>query len=145
MIKNKVGRPTDYSAKLAIEICDVIAENMLGLKTLCKRNPHWPVPRTIRDWVRNNKEFSHMYTKAKEDQCDLMAEEILEIADDTSHDFRENDEGKIVANNELVNRSRLRVDSRKWIAAKLKPKFYGEKLSYDVKASVHETSLKDLD
>ncbi|HWY33267.1 MAG TPA: hypothetical protein VNX68_01395 [Nitrosopumilaceae archaeon] len=127
------GRPTDYSYDLGEEICSAIADNMLSLKTLCAKNPHWPVPRTIRRWARENPEFSHMYAQAKEDQGDLLAEDMLEIADDSKNDtiIKTNKDGSEyeVANNEWINRSRLRVDTRKWIASKFKPRMYGDKSS----------------
>jgi hypothetical protein len=72
-----------------------------------------------------------MYARAKDNQADLLAEEILEIADDGSNDFMtivKGDESYTVENKELVNRSRLRIDARKWYAAKLRPNKYGDKL-----------------
>lgn len=59
-----------------------------------------------------------------------MAEDILEIADNSSQDEIETPDGRIVVNNEFIQRSRLRVDTRKWLMAKMKPKVYGDK--YDV-------------
>lgn len=67
---------------------------------------------------------------AREDQADTLADEILEIADESENDTYEVDlgDGVIIQkeNREVVNRSRLRVDARKWVAAKLKPKKYGD-------------------
>lgn len=120
------GRPPLYNIELAEEVCDAIASGYKSLKTLCRQNPHWPSERTIRDWNRNIKEFSHMYAKAKDDQSELFVEEILEIADDGSNDYYENNKGEMVLDSEHVQRSRLRVDSRKWIASKYKPKKYGD-------------------
>jgi hypothetical protein len=124
------GRPSLYTNELATEICDLIAGGFKSLKTLCEENPHWPDQRTIRDWVRNKKEFSHMYAQAKDDQADLFVEEMLEIADNSSNDTitktRQDGSEYEVCNNEWINRSRLRVDTRKWIAAKFKPKKYGD-------------------
>lgn len=140
------GRPTLYTTEIAREICDAIAESMFSLKTLCERNPHWPRSRTIREWRRTNKEFMRMYADAKEDQSDLMAEEILEIADDVSRDTiiktnRDGDESYECANHEWINRSRLRVDSRKWVASKLKPKTYGDKV--DLSPSLENPFLQN--
>jgi len=77
-------------------------------------------------------EFRGMYEYAREDQADTMADEILEIADDTSNDtiLVESKDGTVkpVINREWISRCRLRVDSRKWIAMKLKPRKYGKRL-----------------
>ena len=72
------------------------------------------------------------YARAKADQADFLAEELLEIADDSAEDEIFTEEGKRLENREFINRSRLRVDTRKWIACKLLPKIYGEKQQSEV-------------
>ncbi len=80
------------------------------------------------------------------------AEEIVDIADDATNDWmeRRNEEGgvsAVVADHEHISRSKLRVDSRKWIASKLLPKVYGDKLKLDADVNVtnHEKALEDLE
>lgn len=94
-----------------------------------------PCVATIFNWFRNYPEFLKQYEKAKEESADALAEEILDIADDGTNDWmiRQNKDGSesIVINAEHVQRSRLRVDSRKWIASKLKPKKYGDKTAVE--------------
>jgi hypothetical protein len=144
---NPIGAPTLYNNDLANEICDAIADTFKSIKTLCKENPKWPKPRTIRTWIRENKEFQHMYALAKDDQADLFVEEMLEIADDTSNDtlikYSKDGEPYEVCNSEWINRSRLRVDTRKWVASKYKPKKYGDIKNADEKESNNEEIDKD--
>lgn len=71
---------------------------------------------TIMQWMTEDSKLADMYARAKEDQSDFMADELMEIADEAA------------ADNVAVNRARLRVDTRKWLAAKLKPRKYGDKL-----------------
>ncbi len=71
-----------------------------------------------------------MYVRAREDQADTLADEIVAIADDGSNDTYEKD-GVVLTNQDVVARSRLRVDARKWVAAKLKPKKYGDKVDVE--------------
>ena len=76
-----------------------------------------------------------------------MAEEILEISDFTGYDTIVNEKtGQEMLNSEWVARSRLRVDSRKWIACKLLPKVYGDKqeVKSDMNVNLHEQDLKHL-
>lgn len=120
------GRPTDYTPELAQEICDTIASCSKGIKRLCAQHSHWPSHETIYRWLRKYDSFSDLYARAKKDQVRALVEEILEISDDSSQDTRENANGDEVCNSEWVARSRLRVDSRKWIAAKLVPRLYGD-------------------
>jgi hypothetical protein len=75
---------------------------------------------------------SDIYELGKEFQADFMADEIIEIADDDANDYVENldKDGKCIGykvDGEAIQRSRLRVDARKWVAAKLRPKKYGDK------------------
>ena len=144
------GRPTLYTTEIAREICDTIAECMLSLKTLCEKNPHWPRSRTIRTWRLENKEFQLLYARAKEDQADLMVEEILEISDNVDKDtiIKTSKDGEEyeIANHEWINRSRLRVDTRKWAAARLKPKAYGDKSDVNItQESPFQLNATELD
>ena len=90
-----------------------------------------PNKRTVFRWLRTNKEFCHQYEEAKAESADFLAEEMIEIADDGTNDYmtKENNDGSEyeVVNSEHIQRSRLRIDARKWIASKLKPKKYGDK------------------
>ncbi len=55
-------------------------------------------------------------------QADALFDEALEIADDASGDWMVDKDGKKTLDHEHVQRSRLRVDTRKWAAGKLAPK-----------------------
>lgn len=125
------GRPSDYSIELAKEICDKIATSSKGLIRLCKENSHWPDRSTIFKWKIEHQQFSDMYYKAKDDQIDSIYDECLDIADDISNDtiirVGKNGEETEICNSEYVNRSRLRIDTRKWCAERLRPKMFGAK------------------
>lgn len=128
--KRPIGRPTGYTPELGDKICAEIAKGV-SVKTICGKRG-MPSRETFYAWLRKHDEFLDNYARAKEDCADLMAEEILEIADDGTNDWMEHrdKDGTPVGlklNNEHVQRSRLRVDSRKWLASKLKPKKYGDK------------------
>lgn len=126
------GRPSKYSDKLAARICERLAEGR-SLREICGSDD-MPPESTVRQWVVDDREgFSAQYARAREAQADLMAEEILDIADNASNDWMErngdDNEGWQV-NGEHIQRSRLRVDSRKWLMSKLKPKKYGDKVQH---------------
>lgn len=100
-----------YSQEIADKVCELIASG----KSL--RQIHalgeMPAPSTVLFWRDKYPEFAEHYTRALEARTELMAEELIEIAD-----------GEPDAD---VNRDRLRVETRKWVAAKLLPKKYGDK------------------
>lgn len=126
--KNKGGRPTHYTEELAIRICEALATSTESYEKICVANPDFPDRSIMRLWRYKHEEFGRMYMQARACQSDLFIEELLEIADDGRNDWMWNEKlGDFVVNNEAINRSRLRVDTRKWIACKLLPKVYGER------------------
>ena len=71
-----------------------------------------------------------------------MADEIIAIADEKTTDWLMDKEGNERPNNEAIQRSRLRVDARKWVAAKLKPRKYGDRVMNE--HTVNMARLKQL-
>ncbi|MCE0723987.1 hypothetical protein [Legionella resiliens] len=123
-----MGRPKiDYNPELAKEICYVVSCSSKGIKQLCKLNKHWPSHDTIYHWLTMKNEFSDLYARAKRHQIEVIIDEILDIADDTSNDIIINEDGRVTINHEHINRSKLRIDTRKWLAAKLCSRLYGNK------------------
>lgn len=129
----KRGRQTVHTPELAERVCN---ELKLGktLRQACRDNPEFPPHPTILEWVLDNRDgFADQYARARELGFMAMAEEVLEISDDGSNDWmeRENKDGSsmTVLNGEHVQRSRLRVETRKWLLSKALPKVYGDRLN----------------
>lgn len=126
-----MGRPTKFTAELAQGICEKLASGMT-LREVC-RDEEMPSEAAVRGWAIEDREgFSAQYARAREIGYQSMADELLEIADDGSNDWIErknqNDETYVELNHEHVQRSRLRVDTRKWMLSKALPKVFGDKL-----------------
>lgn len=121
-----------YSDELAQEICQRISEGQ-GV-ALIGRSEGMPTPSTIHKWLLDGKhpEFQKKYEQAVNIRAEHLFEEILEIADESKNDWivRRGEDGSVVTvvNKEVVNRSRLRIDTRKWYLAKVMPKKFGDKL-----------------
>lgn len=131
--ETKCGRPTTYTIELAREICDTIASSSKGIKRLCDEKPHWPCKDTIFTWRKLYAEFSDQYAQAKMYQIEVLIDEMFDIADDPYMDT-------LVA----INRARLQLDLRKWLACKLAPRVYGSKVENAQPISQHEDDLKHL-
>ncbi len=127
--KMPVGRPTKYTQELAATIC---AEIGLGksLRTVLK-GEDMPAMSSVFLWLREHKDFSEQYARACEERTEAMAEDIIDISDESSRDFIETEDGRMIPNTEAIQRSKLRVDTRKWLMAKMKPKKYGDKMEVD--------------
>lgn len=110
-----------YDDSLAEHICDQIVEGK-SLRTICQGD-NMPDRKSIRRWVKTNPEFAIIFNEAKEDAADAFAEELIDIADE---EVPLDERGRLDAG--VVQKQRLKVDTRKWIASKLKPKSYGDKL-----------------
>lgn len=115
-----------FSQETADKICEIISTSNKSMRAIAAMDG-MPALSTIMKWLSENKLFSEQYARSKELQADFLAEEILEIADDSSNDTIDSEYGP-QENKEWVNRSKLRVDARKWVAAKLRPKKYSEKV-----------------
>ena len=124
--KRRQDRPTGYTAELAEAICERLA-NGESLRAIC-RDATMPAESTVRGWARYDREgFSTQYARARDIGLDAMADELLAIADDGSNDTYKTDDGKVIVDHDHIQRSRLRVDTRKWILSKMAPKRYGDR------------------
>ncbi|MEQ4988038.1 DNA packaging protein [Proteus sp. fly-1089] len=141
--KNKGGRPSSYMPEVAEDICKLLMEGE-SLRQICKR-PSLPAISTVMEWLQKHEEFREQYARAREIQAELLAEEIIEIADDSSGDVIVDDDGKEQTNHERVARSRLRVDARKWYASKLAPKRYGDRIQHEQKITITDLTDDELD
>lgn len=124
-----MGKPIKLTPELFDRICEQVANSSLGLSYICGKNDI--DPSTFYDWLKRDDNYAKKYARAKEQQADFLAEEILAISDDGSNDYMtivKGDKEYNVEDKEVTNRSRLRVDSRKWLASKLLPKKYGDKV-----------------
>jgi hypothetical protein len=126
-----MARPTIFNKKLGSNICKRIAEGE-SLRTIVK-DEDMPSASSICRWLldEDKKEFWEQYEKARNVQAELMFDELLEIADDGTNDWVEKqyaDKVVEVIDSEHIQRSRLRVDTRKWYLSKVLPKKFGDKI-----------------
>lgn len=88
---------------------------------------------TFMRWLADeaNGSLREQYARAREAQADALAEEILQIADDGRNDTYTDDDGRTIVDHDVIARSRLRVDARKWLASKMAPRKYGDKITQE--------------
>lgn len=128
--KRKSGPPSKCTSELIQSLCDRLMQGR-SLRSICQ-DDDTPNIATVCTWLSNNTLGIHEhYARARDIQADVLAAETQDIADDARNDWMErhgkDDQGWLL-NGESVQRSRLRIDQRKWYASKLAPKKYGEKV-----------------
>jgi hypothetical protein len=124
-----MGRPSKYSNAMADRICERLV-NGESLRAIC-RDGKMPDASNVFRWLRAKPSFREQYARAKEEQADTLADDILDIADNAENDWMASNapgnKGWTI-NGEAVQRSKLRIDARKWLAGKMKPKKYGDRV-----------------
>ena len=143
----KRGRPSKISRALISRICERLV-NGESLIAICASDK-FPAKKNVLHWLNDGEsfasekledltpeqrlkvEFRNQYAHARQMQMELMADDILTIADDGHNDWMQKfyrDDSVWVENGEVTRRSQLRVDTRKWLMSKILPKKYGDKL-----------------
>lgn len=124
-----------FSQEIADRICSELAEGK-SLRAVCQAEG-MPNASTVLRWTETDGSFAQQYAGARARGYQLLADEILEISDDSMGDVLTDKDGNERTDAERVARARLRVDSRKWMLSKMLPKIYGDKLDLN-----HSGSLK---
>ncbi len=142
-----VGRPVEWTEERKKAACSEIFQRIAEGESCRKimgvgRGNNLPSHRVFIEWLSESEELSKQYARCSQIRADLIFEETLEIADETGNDIIDID-GKKVENNKLVQRDKLRVETRKWFLAKLHPKKYGEKTEVDLNVNDSDSLSKE--
>jgi len=118
---------TELEKKEVIDLIIDLIEEGGSIRSILKR-PDTVGTKTFYKWLEASEELQERYKNATKKRADNIFEEMLEIADKQSADMEVNDRGEHVINHNVINRSRLQIDTRKWMLGKLNPTKYGDKL-----------------
>lgn len=134
-----LGRPSDYTTEIADEICSRLASGE-SLRSICSKDRDDFIPHigTVLRWVVERPDFREQYEEARRIQAETHADLIVSIADGSEHEGQETKAA-------MTQRDRLRVDARKWVASKLLPKRYGDKVEVEHSGSIQTASDDQLD
>lgn len=138
------GRPSKYDPDTAQFVCRQIAQGK-SLREVCRNDPDLPHASTIVRWAQDDRDgFSQRYARACRIRLHVLAEELLEISDDGRNDTYVDEDGHEHTNHDVIQRSKLRVDTRKWLLSKLKPEKYGkrQKVEHSGEVEVDHSSLE---
>ena len=128
--KTKPASQVRYNGEIAARLCARIATTPQSLAAICE-DPDMPGIATVFRWLRDHPDFREMYVIAKQEQVEILMDECFQIVDDTSNDLIVTADGRKIPNPVAVQRAKLRVNFRKWIASKLLPRKYGNNAQLD--------------
>lgn len=118
-----------YSEKQINEKFDLIIQDIeVHGKSLRQALQGFLSSETFYKWLKEDTEKAKRYAHACEVREEMIFDEILNIADDSNPDVRISDDGFPIVDGQAVQRSKLRIDARKWVLAKMNPKKYGDKV-----------------
>lgn len=139
------GRPSTYTKETADLICERIA-NGESLRAICD-DADMPDKATVFRWLKVETDFCDQYARAREAQADALFDEILHISNTpmVGEKTKTDKDGKVeITTGDMIEHRRLQIEARKWMAGKLKPKKYGEKLDLNVSGSLETVSEEQL-
>lgn len=120
------------------DICARISEGE-SLRSVL-RSDGMPNRNTVYEWLKHDESKANQYARATNDRADTIFDEMFDIADDGANDKVIVD-GVEKLNTDHIQRSRLRIDTRKWALSKMNPKKYGDKIQQEHSGKI-ETPAK---
>ena len=133
----KIGAPTTFSQKTADVICIMLSEGM-SLREILRSDTTGVLPAqsTVYEWLLRHPSFAEQYARAREEQADTLADEIVQIADERPevNEFRDKNTGEVLSidlSSAYIQWQKNRIEARKWTAMKLKPKKYGDRVALE--------------
>lgn len=144
-----VGRPETWIPEKKAQAFDTIIQRICEGESLRSILMHadrnvLPSMGVFLKWVNDDEDLRQQYARAMEVRSEAMFEEILDISDESNADIDITDEGKIRVVGEAVQRSRLKIDARKWMLGKMNPKKYGDKVDITSDGEKVNTTIINL-
>lgn len=129
MEQAETGRPSKYTEEIGEAICLEIATTDKGLETICNEDDRFPSARTVYRWIIADESFCQKYARAKDMQTQILADQIIPIADTPKVGTKTVDKptGIETTTGDMIEHRKLQIDARKWLLGKLQPKKYGDK------------------
>lgn len=130
--KKKPGQPTKYNEQIAETLCIRLGMGR-SLRSICK-DDDMPSQSVVYLWLNRHPEFLEQYTRAREEQAETHADEIVDIADERPEIVEiKDDKGNVIdykMDSAFIAWQKQRIDARKWNAAKQRPKKYGDRITH---------------
>jgi hypothetical protein len=127
VVAEQLPKPKHFTQEIADIICERLIEGE-SLAEIC-RDASMPKRFHVFNWLNEVSSFADEYARARILQADTYADQIKLIAEDGRRDYVQTADGRLVPDHDHISRSRLQVDTLKWIAARMVPKKYGDRVT----------------
>lgn len=127
-----MGRPSSFTQEVADTICTRLMEGD-SLRSICE-DEDMPYQSVVYRWLQQIASFQEQYVRAREVQADTFADQIITLSDRSRIGIKTTikaDGSSETVEGDMVERTRLQIDARKWLASKMAPKKYGEKIQQE--------------
>jgi hypothetical protein len=139
--KEQTTKKTPISEEVFNSICELIEDTDIGTDKACVK--HKVSSRSFREYLRIVGDSAELkYARAKSNQIDTLLDQMADLESQCMEEVRQIDDPKRA--NAIVQAYKIRVDNLKWIASKLKPKKYGDKLTLDGDVGIKINRAIDL-
>lgn len=117
-----------YSKKEKTKIINAACERVSNGEAIRNvlKDDNMPGTEAFFNWIKEDESKSKQYACACALRADAIFDEMLDIADAYEKDVSKDKDGIEQVNYNIINRDRLRNDTRKFIVARLNPKKYGD-------------------
>ena len=144
-----IAKVVKYGPEISDKICSDIEAGM-SVGQICRQDGY-PEKKSVYRWLAKHDEFLSDYRAAKISGIEALVDQMMDIANDASDDFKRDSNGELlrdkkgnrILDGEHVQRSRLRIDTIKWVATKLVPRLYGDNKHVEVDVKVGVKALTD--
>lgn len=137
------GRPTLYNEAIAQLICERVATHTTSLQKLCKMYDDMPNHDTVYAWRARYDEFSAMYFDALKIRANILAEEIVDLADDI--ETYSDADGVERVDSGMTRKTDLQIKSRQWMVARLEPRRWGDRKELEQAQATNAVLQSELD
>jgi hypothetical protein len=127
-------------------IIDAVLDAVASGRTVtaaCKQNLIDPAK--LHSWVMRDPLLQERYDEARKIQAEVMLDEMIEISNDGANDTYIDARGVARTDFDVVQRSRLRLEQRRWQMSKVNPHRFGDKLAVDQKVETTVNHAETLD
>jgi hypothetical protein len=136
VVHGAVPKPVEYDEEIARRICIMFATDPSMSLLKLNSNPELPTVWHFYEWLRDNPHLEKAYSRAREAHLDLQAAELEEwstapligtrkTSRTKTSDVSGSESSEEVQEYDNIERAKLRVATRQWLLARLRPRKYG--------------------